>query len=45
VFAEANPRGVTVGSTFNRCSFGKSMLTAANSMVADEVQLPCSGDR
>jgi hypothetical protein len=43
VFPDANPSGVTVGSTFNRCSYGKSKLTRANSYVADLVQLPCDG--
>lgn len=44
MFAEANPSGITVGSTYNQCSYGKTRLTAANSMVADIVQLPCSGN-
>lgn len=41
IFQEANPRGVTVGSTFNRCSYGKSKLTTGNSLVAEVVELPC----
>ena len=45
VFAEANPSGTTVGSTFGRCSYGKTQLTAANSRVADLVQLPCNGTK
>ncbi|KAL4439954.1 hypothetical protein ABPG75_002955 [Micractinium tetrahymenae] len=43
VFEELNPGGTTVGSTFNRCSFGKSRLTMTNSLVADLVKLPCAG--
>ncbi|KAL4423979.1 hypothetical protein ABPG75_001280 [Micractinium tetrahymenae] len=43
VFAESNPNGTTVGSTFNKCSYGKSTMTASNSMVADTVTLPCAG--
>ena len=42
VFAETSPSNVTVGSTFARCSYGKTKLTAANSRVADLVQLPCN---
>ena len=42
VFAETSPNNVTVGSTFARCSYGKTKLTAANSRVADLVQLPCN---
>ena len=43
VFAESNPSSPTVGSTFNKCSYGKTKLTTANSRVADLVQLPCNG--
>ncbi|KAL4452150.1 hypothetical protein ABPG75_007812 [Micractinium tetrahymenae] len=43
VFQELNPGGVTVGSTYNKCSYGKTKLTQANSLVADTVQLPCNG--
>ena len=43
VLAEASPNATTVGSTFNQCSFGKTKLTANNSLVTDVVELPCSG--
>ncbi|PSC71116.1 hypothetical protein C2E20_5435 [Micractinium conductrix] len=43
VLPELNPAGITVGSTFNKCSYGKSTFNAANSQVADLVQLPCNG--
>ena len=43
VLPELNPAGITVGSTFNKCSYGKSTFNAANSQVADLVQLPCKG--
>lgn len=43
VFQELNPGGVTVGSTYNKCSYGKTKLTQANSLVADVVKLPCNG--
>ena len=33
----------TVGGTFNRCSYQKTRMSTANSMVADLVRLPCSG--
>ncbi len=45
MFQELNPGGVTVGSTFNKCSYGKTKLTQANSLVADLVKLPCSGTK
>lgn len=45
VFEEQNAGGVTVGGTFNRCSHGKTRLTAANSAVVEPVELPCSGTR
>lgn len=44
VLQEANPSGVTVGSTYNKCSYGKSRLTAQNSLVADTLMLPCQGE-
>ena len=40
---EANRNGTTVGSLFGSCSYGKSRLTAANSLVAPLVKLPCEG--
>ena len=43
VFAELNPAGVTVGGTFAKCSNQRSLLTHANSRVAEVVSLPCSG--
>ncbi|KAL4430186.1 hypothetical protein ABPG77_004968 [Micractinium sp. CCAP 211/92] len=43
VLQEANPSGITVGSTYNKCSYGRSRLTAQNSLVADTVVLPCQG--
>lgn len=43
VFEESAPRGVTVGSTLNRCSYGITKLTTANSLVAPLVNLPCNG--
>ncbi|KAL4857219.1 hypothetical protein ACK3TF_002516 [Chlorella vulgaris] len=43
VFAESNPTGTTVGSTYSKCSMGKTKLTVANSKVADLVKLPCAG--
>lgn len=46
VFDELSPRCkafATVGGTFNRCSFGASRLTMANSLVAPLVELPCNG--
>ncbi|PSC74160.1 hypothetical protein C2E20_2632 [Micractinium conductrix] len=43
VLPELNPAGITVGSTYNKCSYGKSSFTAANSQVANLVQLPCNG--
>jgi hypothetical protein len=43
VFAESNPTGTTVGSTYGKCSMGKTKLTVANSKVADLVKLPCDG--
>ncbi|PSC69234.1 hypothetical protein C2E20_7279 [Micractinium conductrix] len=43
VFAEVNPSGITVGSTFSGCSYGKSRLTQRNSQVAAPVELPCAG--
>lgn len=45
VFAEVNPSGITVGSTFSGCSYGKSRLTQRNSQVAAPVELPCAGSR
>jgi len=46
VFAEASVNGSsTVGGTFTQCSHGKSPMNAQNSMVADLVELPCSGER
>jgi hypothetical protein len=45
VFAEFNPSSPTVGSLYNKCSYGKTTLTAANSQVADLVQLPCNGTK
>lgn len=44
VLQEARPAGITVGSTFNKCSYGKSRLTAQNSLVADTLVLPCQGE-
>lgn len=43
IFEEAAPGNVTVGSTYNRCSYGKTQLTANNSLLVDPVQLPCDG--
>ena len=43
VFAESNPGGATVGGTFDRCSFGKTKLTAASSRVAEIATIPCNG--
>ncbi|PRW57195.1 hypothetical protein C2E21_4079 [Chlorella sorokiniana] len=43
VFAELNPAGPTVGGTFAKCSNQRSLLTQANSRVAEVVSLPCSG--
>lgn len=43
VFEELSPRGVTVGSTLNRCSYGITKLTTSNSLVAPLVNLPCNG--
>lgn len=43
VLEESNPGGATVGSTYRQCSHGKTRLTAANSLVADPVRLPCNG--
>lgn len=42
---EANRNGTTVGGIFNQCSYGKSRLTEANSLVAPLVKLPCTGTR
>jgi hypothetical protein len=44
VFSELNTGGITVGSTINQCSFGKSKLTQQNSQVAQPVELPCAGN-
>ena len=33
----------SVGSTYSQCSGGKTKLTAATSLVADVVDLPCTG--
>ncbi|KAL4434126.1 hypothetical protein ABPG75_000567 [Micractinium tetrahymenae] len=44
VLQEANPAGITVGSTYNQCSYGKSRLTAQNSLVTDTLVLPCQGE-
>lgn len=44
VFQELNPSAITVGSTFNRCSYNRSRLTAANSRFANMVVLPCGGE-
>ena len=43
VFEELAPKGVTVGSTFGRCSYGASRLNMSNSLVAPLVELPCNG--
>ncbi|KAL4440139.1 hypothetical protein ABPG75_003140 [Micractinium tetrahymenae] len=43
IFEEVSPDNVTVGSTYNKCSYGKTRLTASNSLLADPVELPCSG--
>ncbi|KAL4421241.1 hypothetical protein ABPG75_010532 [Micractinium tetrahymenae] len=43
VFEELSPRGVTVGGTYNRCSYNTSRLTMQNSLVAPLVELPCNG--
>lgn len=45
IFEEANPRAPTVGSTFSKCSFGKTRLTARSSAVVEPVELPCIGSR
>lgn len=45
VFEELNPRGVTVGSTLNKCSYGITKLTTFNSLVAPLVNLPCNGSK
>ena len=45
VFADVNPGGITVGSTYSRCSLGKTKLTRNNSLVAPLVRLPCQGVR
>ena len=45
VFAEVSPNKATVGSTFSRCSYGKTKLTMATSLVPDLVELPCNGNR
>ena len=46
VFAENAPAGATtVGSIFNECSYNRTMLTAANSRIAQPVKLPCSGTK
>lgn len=43
VFVENSPNRTTVGSIFNRCSYGKTKLTANNSRVVEPVKLPCEG--
>jgi hypothetical protein len=43
MFAEVNPGGATVGSIYNKCSYGKTRLTTANSRVTDMVRLGCNG--
>ncbi|PSC71071.1 hypothetical protein C2E20_5453 [Micractinium conductrix] len=43
VFSDANPGGITVGSTYSRCSLGNTKLTRNNSLVAPLVKLPCQG--
>lgn len=40
----APPGAPSLGSTWRLCSLGKTRLTLATSMVADPVQLPCSGN-
>lgn len=42
-FSEIDPRGVTVASTFARCSYGAARLSMRNSLVTDTVELPCRG--
>lgn len=42
-FEELRPGGVTIGSTYNRCSYNTSRLTMANSLVTPLVHLPCNG--
>ncbi|KAL4421234.1 hypothetical protein ABPG75_010525 [Micractinium tetrahymenae] len=42
VFEESNPRGVTVGSTLNKCSYGITKLTSSSSFVAPLLNLPCN---
>ena len=43
IFAENNPDGMTLGSQYSSCSYGKTKLTAGTSVVTDFVRLPCSG--
>jgi hypothetical protein len=43
VFEELSS-GDSVGEHFNQCSFNKTKLTMDNSMVADLVTIPCSGN-
>lgn len=43
IFQEANRDGITVGSLYNQCSYGKTRLTSLNSLVAPLVKLPCNG--
>ncbi|KAL4427875.1 hypothetical protein ABPG75_001964 [Micractinium tetrahymenae] len=41
--AGLGPAPPSVGSLFSQCSYGKSRLTPADSMVAETVELPCNG--
>lgn len=43
VFEERNPGGSTFGGAVGQCSKGRSRLTQASSLVAEPVELPCSG--
>ena len=45
LFAEQNPAGPTVGSLYAQCSYGKTRLTAANSLVVEPVTIGCAGVR
>lgn len=42
---EPGAAAITVGGTFNKCSYGKSKFDKTTSFVADLVRLPCSGTR
>ena len=45
VFQELSPTVVTVGSMFQRCTFGGAKLNTSNSAVTAVTTLPCSGTR